>query len=405
VSNARQPEGRLMVMTTSHETIGAFFEHQLPFFASQGFKVLAVSSPGPGLDKLRIPGAVEVEGVAMERRPRPARDLASLIALRKVVASFRPHIVHAHTPKAGLLGMLAAALSGVPVRLYTLHGLPLLTRTGWRRYSLKFPERLACRLSTRTYCISPSLESLVREMKLCSPDKLFTPGDGSCAGVDLERFNPSPDALALRHSFRSARGIPPDATLLCYVGRVAKDKGIEVLAAAWKELSRKFSALDLLICGVCDSTDPVPAAVLASLRGDPRVHLTGGWLTASQMPSVYAAADISVLPTFREGLSQVALESSAMQVPLVGTRIPGLVNAIQDEVTGLLVSPGDPQALAQAIGRLVEDKALRNRLGKAGREFVGARFSEARVNNLYLNEYRNLLGRARLAEPGEPVTI
>jgi glycosyltransferase involved in cell wall biosynthesis len=214
----------------------------------------------------------------------------------------------------------------------------------------------------------------------------------------------SPDALALRHSFRRARGIPVGATLLCYIGRVAKDRGIKVLAAAWKELSRKFRALDLLICGGCDPTDPVPAAVLASLRSDPRVHLTD-WVTANEMPSVYAAADICVLPTFREGLWQVALESSAMQVPLVGTRIPGLVNAIQDELTGLLVSPGDPQALSQAIDHLVEDRALRDRLGKAGREFVSARFSEARGNNLDLNEYRNLLGRARLGQPAQPAMI
>jgi glycosyltransferase involved in cell wall biosynthesis len=386
----REHEARLLFITTSHATMGSFFNHQLAFFASQGFHVLAVSSPGPGLDRVRAAG-VDVLPLAMERQPNPIRDLGSLVALRKLIAKFRPHIVHAHTPKAGLLGMMAAANSRVPVRLYTVHGLPLLTRTGWRRYILEYTERIACRLSTRTYCISPSLESLMREMKLCPPGKLFTLGDGSCAGVDLERFSPPPDAPAVRRQFRAAHGIASDAVLLCYVGRVARDKGIEVLANAWKTLSAKFAAVHLLICGTADRTDPVPRAAMTALQRDPRVHFTPGWLPPGQMPTVYTASDICVLPTYREGLSQVALESSAMEVPVAGTRIPGLVSAVQDEVTGLLVPAGDAPALSQAVGRLVADEALRRKLGAAGRQFVTVRFSEARVNQMYLEEYRNLL--------------
>ena len=379
-----------MVITTSDQTLSAFFGQQLRFFASQDFRVLAVCSPGPWIEKVRGIDGVAVHGLPMERKPHPAHDLASLFALRKLVSKFRPHILHAHTPKAGLLGMLAATIARVPVRLYTIHGLPLLTRSGWRRHMLKATERVSCALSTRTYCISPSLESLVRQMKLCADPKLATLGDGSCSGVDLEKFNPQLFGSDSRDSVRRTYGIPMGATLLCYAGRVARDKGIEVLAAAWEELSAKFSGLYLLLCGACDSTDPVPDWVLDGLRNDPRVRLAENWV--EDMPAVYAASDICVLPTFREGLSQVALESAAMQVPLVGTRIPGLVNAVEDGVTGLLVPAGDAPALAEGIASLLQDESLRSRLGMAGRRFVEDRFSEKRVNRLYLNEYRSLIG-------------
>ena len=375
---------RLVIITTAHDTIG-FFGGQMAFLAARGFEVHAVCSPGAGLDKLSgIPG-VTTHAIAMRRPPHPLRDLVSLLALAILILRLHPQIVHAHTPKAGLLGMMAAMFTRVPVKLYTIHGLPLLTRSGWRRRLLEFTERVACALSTRTYCISPSLESLVKQLRLCDPRKLATPGDGSCAGVDLERFSPRPGDSDTRRQLRSVYGIPADAPLLCFVGRLARDKGIETLAGAWRELAAEFAGLHLLSCGTVDPTDPVPAPAMELLRSHPRVHMTDSWVT--DMPSVYAASDICVLPTLREGLSQVALESGAMQLPLVGTRIPGLINAVEHGVTGLLVPPGDPAALAGAIRLLLKDEPLRRRLGAAGRQFISARFSDTRVNNLYLAEY------------------
>ena len=124
---------RVLVITTIAQTIAAFFEKQLRILAEEGFEVHAVSSPGPALDNLAVGSSVIRHGIAMERKPDPLRDLKSLWNLLRLMRKVRPHIVHAHTPKAGLLGMLAARLAGVPVRLYTVHGLPLATRTGLRR--------------------------------------------------------------------------------------------------------------------------------------------------------------------------------------------------------------------------------------------------------------------------------
>src|SRR4051794_3861819 len=133
VKDLSAEETRLMVVTTSDLTLSAFFGQQLRFLAAQGFKVLAVCSPGPWLERVGA-GGVSIQALPIERKPHPMRDLSSLFALRKLILKFRPHILHAHTPKAGLLGMMAASLAGVPVKLYTIHGLPLLTRAGWLQH-------------------------------------------------------------------------------------------------------------------------------------------------------------------------------------------------------------------------------------------------------------------------------
>jgi glycosyltransferase involved in cell wall biosynthesis len=377
----------LMMLATSHETIGTFFARQIEVLAKGGFHVHAVSSPGEGLDKLHHPPNVSTHGIAMERRPNPRRDFVSFVKLFRLLRRLRPNIVHAHTPKAGLLGMAAAKAAGVSVRLYTIHGLPLLTRKGtWRRL-LELAERASCALATQVHAVSPSLAELVVAMKLCPAGKLSTLGDGSCAGIDLERFNPEGDWRERATAARRSCGIPEDALVLSFIGRVARDKGIAILAAAWQQLAHSPN-LHLWIVGEEDSSDPVPAPILAELRKHERVHFDGRW--ASDVAVVYAASDIIALPTFREGLSQVALEAGAMGVPIVSTRIPGVINSVQDGVTGLLVPPGVSEPFVEAVQRLVDDPGLRTTLGEAARRHVSARFSEQRVNQLWISEYRNL---------------
>jgi glycosyltransferase involved in cell wall biosynthesis len=380
---------RLMTMTTSHETIGGFFEKQLGVMTENGFEVHAVSSPGERLEKLkRVPG-VSTHGIPIERAPHPSRDLLSLWNIFQLIRRVRPHIVHAHTPKAGLLGMAAAKAARLPIRLYTIHGLPLLTRRGpWRRV-LESAERTSCALSTRSYTVSPSLHRLVLEMKLCRKEKLVTLGDGSCAGIDLEQFNAGADLTARSAAVRSAYGIPREARLLTFIGRISKDKGIAILADAWTKLATEFQDLHLLIAGPYDPTDPVPESALDVLRNHGRVHMMGRWV--EDIPPIYAATTVCVLPTFREGLSQVALEAGAMGIPTVGTCIPGLVDSIRDGVTGLLAPAADAAGFAEAVRRVLSSEALRESLGRAAREHVRIRFSDQRVNQLWLSEYQNLV--------------
>ena len=380
---------RVMVLTTVAQTFAAFFEKQVRNLAEDGFEMHAVCSPGPALDRLNIGASVTRHGIEMQRQPRPWQDAKSLWNLLRLMRKVRPHIVHAHTPKAGLLGMLAAKLAGVPVRLYTIHGLPLETRTGLLRFILEWAERASTACSTRTYAISRSLRNSVVELGLCPAWKVSMLGDGSCSGVDLDRFQAANRNIQ-RAAIRSANQIPLYAPVATYIGRLSRDKGIEVLAQAWPEIARLVPDLHLVIAGELDTTDPVPMSAIQSLQNDPRIHFLGT-VPAAQIPSLYAAADLTVLPTFREGLSQVALESGAMAVPIVSTRVCGLVDSVVDGVTGILVPARDAAALAKAIAMVATDASLRLRLGSAAKDYIVNHFSEKRVNQLWMAEYRRLV--------------
>ena len=376
---------RILVLTTVPQTMVAFFPRQLRSLAEAGFDVYAVSSAGEELDQLGRECGISTHGVAMERQVSPRQDAISLWRLVRLMRRLRPQVVHAHTPKAGLLGMIAATIARVPVRLYTVHGLPLLTRTGLWRLVLEAAERTSAALSTRTYCVSPSLQREVVALKLCAAEKLFTLGSGSCSGIDLDRFQPTDGRAAARQALR----IPQEATLVTFIGRLAKDKGIGVLADAWPEVTARHPNMHLFLAGEEDSTDPVAPAALARLRQDPSVHMTGGVPTA-QIPALYSATDICVLPTFREGLSQVALEAGAMGVPIVSSLVPGLVDSVVNGVTGILVAPREPGLLAAAILQLAADPARRREMGQAAKAHVRTNFSDQRLNSLWMAEYQSL---------------
>lgn len=281
--------------------------------------------------------------------------------------------------------MAAARIAGVPVRLYTVHGLPLLTRTGALRRILEAAERASASLSTQTYAVSHSVRSLLVELKLCPESKARVLGDGSCAGVEMERFRPRHDQ---RGRVREKLGIPAHAVVVTFVGRLARDKGIAVLADAWPAVARAEADVHLLLAGEPDNSDPVPESALRRLRQGPRVHFAGAF-RHEEIPAVYGATDIAVLPTFREGLSQMSLEAGAAGVPLVSTHASGL-DAVEDGVTGLLVPPGQSAPLSEAILRLTQDRLLRHRLGGAARAHIESRYSEQRVNRLWMSEYLRL---------------
>jgi len=379
---------RLLTLTTAPETIGGFFQKQLALLAENGFAIHAASSPGPGLSAFeRIPG-VTVHGIPMERAPHVTRDLVSLSRIYRLILKVRPDIVHAHTPKAGLLAMAAGWAARVPIRLYTIHGLPLLTRTGFWRKIIENAERASCSLATAVYVVSPSVQNVALQLGLCNPGKIATLGYGSCAGVDLERFDPAAVEPAKADAVRQQFDIPANAKLLTFFGRLAKDKGIPMLAEAWATLAREYPDLYLLLAGAPDQTDPVADSVMQPLLTHERVRHSNGWI--KETPAVYATTTICVLPTLREGLSQVALESAAMGVPLVGTRVPGMVDPVVDGVTGLLVPSGDTAAFIEAIRRVLEDAEFRRSASKAAREHVTSRFSDQRVNQMWLEEYRRL---------------
>jgi lipopolysaccharide/colanic/teichoic acid biosynthesis glycosyltransferase len=382
------PGRRVVLLTTSAAALWVFFRDQAKFLLEHGFDVCAVSAPGPELERFEQYSGCKVLSLKMERSIAPHRDALAVAKLIRLLRRLRPDILHTHTPKAGILGTLAGFVIGCPVRMHTYHGLRSETLTGLKRILVETTERWTGRLATRCLAVSHSLMTELVSRNICAAHKLQVLGNGGCAGIDLQRFEPSSRREAGR-AYRRNLGIPEDALVVCYVGRIAKEKGLAVLADAWKLLEEKLPSARLVLCGPVDFTDPLPRNTLEMLASHPSICFSSG--LHGDVAEVLAAADIFVLPSFREGLGVTALEASAMHLPVIASNVTGLVDAVVNGVTGMLVTPGDSGELANAIQILASSSMLRLRMGWAGREFVAANFDRNRIFNLLEAEYRKAI--------------
>jgi glycosyltransferase involved in cell wall biosynthesis len=375
-------------ITTVPQTLG-FFRGQVDFMRARGMVLTAVSSPGAMLDHFAATQGVPVQAVEMPRRITLRQDVVAIWRLYHLLRTIRPHIVHAHTPKAGLLGMIAAWLARVPVRIYHIRGLPLMTAMGGKRHLLSWTERISCRLAHQVLCVSHSIRDVALEEGLCPSAKIKVLLGGSGNGVDaLVRFNPERLPRTARDDIRRRYGIPPGAGVIGFVGRIVRDKGIVELVEAWDALSGEYSDLHMLLVGPFEPQDPVPAEVEKRLRNDPRIHLTDN---VSEAATYYTAMDLLVLPTYREGFPNVPLEAASMELPVVATAIPGCIDAVQEGVTGLLVPPREGTALAEATRVYLRDRSLMRAHGQAGRQRVLRDFRQEAIWEALADEYCRLL--------------
>jgi len=314
-------------------------------------------------------------------------DLLSLGRLMRLFRRLRPQIVHGHTPKAGLLAMLAAKACHVPIRIYQIHGLRYETASGWRRLLLRNSERAACRAATGRLCVSQSLKTAAVRGNLFDETEANVLQQGSANGIDTAKFAPDRTG-ALRRQVRRQFGIPENAILLGFIGRLVRDKGIVELHEAWQQLRREYPQLHLMLVGPFESGDAVPFEQRAALEADPRVHLPGvDWCARPY----YAAMDVFVLPSHREGLGVVLLEAAAMELPAIATRVTGCVDAVADGKTGTLVPLASIEPLVDAVRRYVNEPALRRQHGEAGRQRVIQEFRSAAIWASLANYYAQAL--------------
>lgn len=380
---------RILHVTTVPQTLRFLVGH-VAYAKKQGFDVQILSSPGEELATFQRIMDVEAHAVEMPRRITPFRDLAAVWRMRRVMRRVQPTIVDGHTPKGGLLAMMSATLCRVPVRVYHMHGLPLVTATGMRRRLLRWAERTSCALAHEVLSVSESVRGLAIAEGLCSAEKIKVLDHGAIDGIEAQgAFNRANLPVDIGQQIRQRYHIPSDAPLIGFVGRVVRDKGVIELVRAWHTLREEYPALHLLVAGPFESEDPIPADVNDALRNDPRIHCAG---MVHDMPELYAALDILVLPTYREGLSISLLEASALEVPIVATRIPGVVDAVRDGETALLAPVQDVPALTSAIRCYLNDADLRRRHGAAGRRHVLSDFDPETLRHSLCQEYRRLLG-------------
>ena len=334
---------------------------QLAWMRERGWDVHLVTTPDEQARAAATREGVQLHAIPMRRDIAPFADLRSLARWVRTVRSVRPDAVNVGTPKAALLGGLAARLCGVPRRIYVVRGLRLEGASGVSRAILWAMEWLTLRLATDVVVVSASLAQSLRRHRLITGHRVWLIGSGSSNGVDASAVRDrveQPDALALR----SELGFSAEEFVVGFVGRLQADKGIDTLIAAFEQV-------------------PTDARVRVLLVGASESDTAGSWLDRLGERGVYvgesddpwkyyAAMDVLVLPTRREGFPNVVLEAAAAGVPTITTDATGAVDSVvtrSAEATGVIVPVDDAGALAVAVSTLARDRSRAEEMGRAAR--------------------------------------
>ncbi len=357
----------------------------------QGFDVHVVSSAGGLLDDFGKQEGVRIHTVNMTRRITPFADFIALIRLCSLIRRIKPTIVHAHSPKGGLLGMLAAWLCRIPIRIYHVRGFPFMTASGLKRRLLVAAEKISCNLAHRVLCVSESMKRVAFDSAVCVESKSKVLLNGSGNGVDAEvKFNPSVFDNEVTEGIRKKLGIPSGQIVIGFVGRIVKDKGICELVDAWKIIRAKFPNVCLLVVGPFEDEDPIPQQTKLYLENDKRVYITG-FVQSEELPAMFAAMDIFTLPSHREGFPVVLLEAGAMKLPVVASDIPGCSDAVVDNETGTLFRLNNTYELIEKLELYIQNEEVRKSHGSKSRELILANYRRENIWNAILVEYRELL--------------
>jgi len=360
--------------------------------AQQGMDVTLVSSPGPALEGTCKSLQIGYHPVVMVRKPEPRRDLVSLLALTKLFLDKRFDIVHSNAPKAGLLAALAGALARVPVRVHTFTGQVWAEMEGVSRRIMRGCDWLISHLDTHCYADSTSQRDLLVNEHLVRASRISVLGAGSLSGVNLERFDPHVSRGEGAAGLRRELGISEQSLVILFVGRLAKEKGIRELVSAFRVLQVDRKDVELILVGPSleSEWDPLSGETLKEISRNPHIHVVG----FSPKPEKYmGAADVLCLPSYREGFGSAVIEAAAMGVPAVASRVVGLVDAVVDGETGVLVPAKEVEALRDALAMMLSAPEIRRRMGCAARERAVRDFDSRIVNRLVFEEYKRLAAR------------
>ena len=320
---------------------------------ANGFDVVMISSNG-----IELPDVIKNENcrhiiVPMTRKITPFADLKCLFELIRIFKKEQPDIVHTHTPKAGLLGMLAAKYCGIKVRIHTVAGLPMMVEKGLRYQLLKYTEKITYGAANHVWPNSFSLLQFISDHHLAPPQKLKVIAKGSTNGINVKRFNTEALDHKIIEEVKQTIGFSPQNKYLLCIGRLVADKGIVQLVHVFGQLQKKQTNLQLLLVGDYENTlDPLPAATVSEIENNSAIrHIK--W---TNLVEYYLhLADYFVFPSRREGFPNVLLQAGAMGIPIICSRIAGNVDIISDNDTGLIFDDGNEQQMQHLI-----DYALAN---------------------------------------------
>lgn len=360
--------------------------NQMLSIRQAGYHVSGISAPGPEIAAV-LQAGIPYFPADMTRSFTPLADLKALWQLYHIIRRERFTIVHTHTPKAGLLGQIAARLAGTPIVINTVHGFYFHDRMQvfWRRFYIAL-ETLAALCSDTIFSQNQEdIQTAIRE-KICSPEKIKHLGNG----FDIQAFEQAPVDERILQEKRRELGIDAGAPVVGFVGRLVAEKGVLELLEAGREIVKQIPNVRFLFVGPPDpdKEDAITPGIARNYGLEHACIFTG---RRDDMPQMYALMNVLVLPSHREGFPRTPMEASLMRIPSVVTDVRGCREAVEHGRNGLIVPFGDIPALAQAVLAILQDRELARRLGEGGRRIALERFDERRVFQIVKDEYARLL--------------
>lgn len=389
--NRTDQAAKLIRITTVPVSLKTLLKGQHSFMSANGFKVIGVSSQGPELDDVSRNEHIEVIGLEMTRKISPVGDLKSLWNFYKLCKKEKPLIVHSHTPKAGIVGMLGAKLAGVPIRLHTVAGLPLMEATGIKRKILDRVEKMTYAAATRVYPNSNVLNEFILSQKFTSKEKLKVIANGSSNGIDTMFFAPEQVSRDQRKELLRKLGVGQDEFVFIFVGRLVSDKGVNELIRAFSRLSSVAGRkkCKLLLVGPLESDlDPLSSSTLEEIERNNDIISVG---YQNDVRPYFAIAHCLAFPSYREGFPNVVMQAGAMGLPSIVSDINGCNEIITEGGNGSIIPVKDHEALFQAMDRMLNDADHYNSLKANARSLIRSRYEQKVVWNALLEEYNSLI--------------
>lgn len=354
---------------------------------SEKYEVVAISSPGEPLDRVREREGVRTIAVPMERHISLVKDMKALFSMIKTLRKEHPYMIHSMTPKAGLLCMVAGKLTGVPVRIHTFTGLVWPTSTGIKRKILMLTDKLTCACATNIIPEGQGVKNDLIASKITKkPLKVL--GFGNVMGVDMQHFSRRPEVLKLAEELNLR-----DASkfTFLFVGRIVKDKGINELVGAFKKLYSEYSNIRLILVGPYeDHLDPISQESRDAIEAYDDIVAVGEKM-GEELLAYYVSADCFVMPSCREGFPNTVLEAGAMGLASIVTDINGSREIIVDGENGMIVPPQNEERLYQAMKVMLTSQADREKLAGKARKMIADRFEQNFVRKCLYDYYNEVI--------------
>jgi glycosyltransferase involved in cell wall biosynthesis len=377
-------ENKLIRITTVPLSLDKLLSGQLKYM-NDFFEVIAVSSENEYLKKIGVKEGIKTFPIEMSRKITPIKDLIALVKLFLFLKKEKPLIVHSHTPKAGLLAMIASKWAGVPIRLHTVAGLPLIESKGLKRKVLEIIEKVTYSCATMVYPNSKGLYDFILANNFAKYTKLKVINNGSSNGIDTKHFSAEQVTKLQRQTLRTTLGIQADDFVFVFVGRLVGDKGINELVQAFKNIIHQNMQIKLLLVGMYESDlDPIEKHTKEEINNNKNILFAG---YQNDIKPYLAVSKALVLASYREGFPNVVMQAGAMGLPAIVTDINGCNEIIIEGKNGIIIPVKNSKAIENAVLKLVQQKDFFTVLQANARQMISSRYEQEAMWEAILEEY------------------